>query len=328
MNEKIEINASVLGKITQIIKQSETFFIAGHIKPDGDSLGSALALASVLNRLNKKACVYCAEEVPDFLKFLKGSHKVKKSAPKTDMFDCAIILESSDFARMGNIIAPAQAKKIINIDHHLTHSNFGTVNYVSPFSASTAELVFNILEYMKIKLTKSEAESLYTGILTDTGQFQQVNTTPDSHIAAAKLMEYGINVNEICKKVYERTSLAGLKLRGFALCTVKTMFKGQASYIFLTKDMYKKSGAEYSSSEGIVNYALRIKDVKVGCLFKEEDKKTTKVSCRSVKNFDVLEVVRGFGGGGHKNAAGCTINAGMKSAVKQISAVLKEKLNA
>jgi phosphoesterase RecJ-like protein len=129
-----------ISKISKIIRQSKTFFIAGHIKPDGDSIGSALALASVLSRLGKKACVYCVDEVPDFLKFLKGSNEIKKSTKKANVFDCAIILESINFSRMGNIIAPYQSKKVINIDHHLTYTNFGTVNYIVPSSSSVAEL--------------------------------------------------------------------------------------------------------------------------------------------------------------------------------------------
>jgi len=330
MSKKVYINSSDLEKISEIskiIKHSRTFFIAGHIKPDGDSLGSALALASVLKRCDKKVCVYCCDEIPDFLKFLKGSDEIKKAVRKTDLFDCAIILDSADFSRMGGIITPSQAKVIVNIDHHLTCTGFGNVNYIVPSSSSTAELVLNILEYMKIKLTKSEAESLYTGILIDTGRFQQTNTTPNSHIACAKLMKSGVNVNEIYKKVYENNSIGTLKLHGLALCGIKTIFNNQVSYIVLTRDMFKKIGARNLNTEGIVNYTLKIKDVKVGCLFREIDEKTTKVSCRSVKDFDVLEVVRRFGGGGHKNAAGCIIKDGIDVSVEMINNVLKERLN-
>jgi len=313
-------------EISEIIRHSKTFFIAGHVNPDGDSLGSGLALTSVLNRLGKRAYLYCADEIPFFLRFLKGSDKIKKNVKSTDIFDCAIILESMDFSRMGNIIAHNQAKKIINIDHHLTYTNFGSINYIASYSASTAELVLNILEYMKVELTKSEATSLYTGILTDTGCFQQINTTSSSHIACAKLMRCGINVNEIYKKIYENDSISALKLKGLALCKIKTLFDDKFSYIVLTKDMFKKSNAKENDVEGIVNYSLKIRGVKVGCLFKEIDKKTTKISCRSVENFDLLEVVKMFGGGGHRNAAGCTIRAGLSASIKLIINVLREKI--
>ncbi|MDR2644536.1 MAG: bifunctional oligoribonuclease/PAP phosphatase NrnA [Endomicrobium sp.] len=319
-------NITKISKISKIIKQSKTFFIAGHIKPDGDSIGSALAFASVLNRTGKKACVYSVDQIPKFVKFLKGSNKIKKAAKKTDKFDCAIILESVNFSRIGGIITPSQTKKIINIDHHLTYTDFGNVNYIVPSSSSTAELVLNIFEYMKIKLLKHEAECLYTGIITDTGRFQQVNTTPNSHIASAKLMECGVDVNKVYKEIYEKGSINALKLQGLALYGIKTILNNKVSYILLTKDIFKKTGTSEEDSEGVVNYTLRIDGVIVGCVFKEDDRKTTKVSFRSVRNFDLLKVVREFGGGGHKNAAGCTINAGIKEAVKIVADVLRKKL--
>jgi phosphoesterase RecJ-like protein len=330
MNQKDKVVNSNLDKIVEIakiIKESRTFFIAGHVKPDGDSLGSALALLSFLNRIGKEAYVYCKDEVPAYLRFLHGSNKIKVAVKKTDFFDCGIILESLNFARMGDIITPSQVKKIINIDHHQTHTNFGDVNYVVPKSSSTAELIVNIFEFMKVKLTKTEAECLYTGIVTDTSRFQNTNTTANSHIACAKLMEYNVDVNKIHKQIYEITSLPSLKLQGFGLCNMKLVFNGKVAYIVLTKDMFKKSKANYNDSKGIINYTLRVQGVKIGCVFKEINKKSTRVSLRSIKSVNLLNIVKQFDGGGHKNAAGCTINAGINTAVKMIFEVLEEKFD-
>jgi phosphoesterase RecJ-like protein len=326
VNNLSERDIKKISEISKIIKQSKTFFIAGHVKPDGDSIGSALALASVLNRMEKKVSVYSIDEIPKFVKFLKGSNKIKKLAKRTDVFDCAIILESNNFSRMGDIITPSQAKRIINIDHHLSHTDFGDVNYIVPSSSSTAELVLNIFGYMKIKPLKHEAECLYTGIITDTGRFQQVNTTPNSHIAAAKLMECGVDINKVYKEIYEKGSLNALKLQGLALYGIKTILNNKVSYILLTKDIFKKTETSENDSEGVINYTLRIDGVLVGCVFKEVDAKTSKVSFRSVRSFDLLKVVREFGGGGHKNAAGCTINVGIDEAVKIVSGVLEKNL--
>jgi len=321
-------NLKKLKAISDIIKKSKTFFIAGHIKPDGDSLGSALALRSVLIRLGKKASVYCRDEVPHFLTFLKDSKTIKKSAKKNDFFDCAIILESVDFSRMGDIISKEQAKKIINIDHHSMFTPFGDVNYVVPDSSSVAELVFSLFEYMKIKLTKDEADCLYTGIVTDTGRFQQLNTTINSHIVSAKLMEAGVKPEEICSNVYENVSLEGLKLLGCALSNIKTDFDGKFAGTILTKDMFKQSGAKENETEGIVNFLLSIKGVQVACLLKEIDANTTKASFRSVKTFDILDIVKKYGGGGHKTAAGCSINQAVPEALEFIKKLFKGKLNA
>lgn len=317
-----------LSEISKIIKQSKTFFIAGHVKPDGDSLGSALALCSMLKRLGKKATVYCADDVPEMLGFLYGAKSIKKTAPKNAFYDCAIILESVNFSRMGDIISPEQAKKIINIDHHSIFTDFGDVNYIVPESSSTAELILKIFEYMKIKPTKNEADSMYTGLVTDTGRFQHLNANPDSHIAAVKLIKYGVSPNEIFHKIYANSSLAGLQLLGFALSGLKTAFDGKMAYTSITKDMLKKSGAKEDETEGIVNYGMMIKGVQVSCLFKEVDKNTTKISFRSVKGFNVLGVVKKCGGGGHKNAAGCTLKENLNSSLKIISNAFKEKFDA
>ncbi len=323
--DKSEINK--LSQISKIIKQSKTFFIAGHVKPDGDSLGSALALRSMLNRYGKRATVYCADDIPDILNFLPGAKLIKKTASKNARFDCAVILESASFSRMGDIISPQQAKKIINIDHHSMFTDFGDVNYIVPDSASTAELVLKVFEYMKIEPNKSEAECLYTGIVTDTGRFQQLNTTADSHIAAAKLMSYGVSPNSIYEKVYQNNSIAGLKLLGYALCEMETDLDGKFAYMKLTKDIFKKCGAGEDETEGIINFTLMAKGVKVGCLFKEVDKNTTKVGFRSAKGFNVFNIARKCGGGGHKNAAGCTLKCGIDEAPKIISKILKENMD-
>ncbi|MDR1195359.1 MAG: bifunctional oligoribonuclease/PAP phosphatase NrnA [Endomicrobium sp.] len=331
MKKMIKTGKSELKKLSEIsgiIKQSKTFFIAGHVKPDGDSLGCALALWSMLKRAGKKASVYCADGVPDMLKFLHGAKFIRKTAPKNAVFDCAIILESVNFSRMGDIIVPSQAKKIINIDHHSVFTDFGDVNYIVPQSSSTAELVLKIFEYMKIKPSKNEADSLYTGLVTDTGRFQQLNTNCESHIAAAKLINYGVCANDIFNKVYAGNSLASLNLSGLVLSGLQTAFDGKIAYTSITRDMYKKSGAKEDDSEGIVNFGMTVKGVKVSCLFKEESKNATKVSFRSVKNFNVLEIVKKFGGGGHKNAAGCTLKAGINSSLKIIIDAFKEKFNA
>ncbi|MDR1942032.1 MAG: bifunctional oligoribonuclease/PAP phosphatase NrnA [Endomicrobium sp.] len=317
-----------LKSIAAIIRQSKTFFIAGHVKPDGDSIGSCLALRSILNRMGKKAKVYCADEVPRFLHFLKGVSSIKKSAAKTESFDCAIIIECINFERMGDIISSSQAKKIINIDHHSAFTDFGDVNYIVPNSSSTAELVLRLLDFMKIKPLKSEAECLYTGIVTDTGRFQQLNTTADSHIAAAKLIKAGVSPNGVCRKIYDSHSLAGVKLLGCALENVKTDFNGTFAYTLITKDMFLKSGANENETEGIVNAILSIEGVKVACLFKETGAALTKASFRSVKDINILSVVSQCGGGGHKNAAGCTLQLDSVSAVTFIKKILKEKMYA
>ncbi|MDD2524136.1 MAG: bifunctional oligoribonuclease/PAP phosphatase NrnA [Endomicrobiia bacterium] len=318
----------ILRAIVNIIKQSETFFIAGHIKPDGDAIGSGLALSSVLRRLGKKV-VHCSiDPIPADMLFMKGARNIKVTNKIKTNFDCAIILECIDFERMGNIISPSQAKNIINIDHHLAHKNFGKVNYVVPNSSSVAELIYDVFLALKIEPNKIEAENLYIGIVTDTGRFQQLNTTANSHFVTAQLLQYGVKSNKICKKLFLTTHINKLKLYGFALSNIQTDLNEKFVYIKLTKDMFKKSQAVDTDTDGIISFCISVPNAVVGCVFKEIDNKTTKVSLRSIERFNLLDLISQFNGGGHKNAAGCTINADIDTAAKQLINAFKDKLSA
>jgi phosphoesterase RecJ-like protein len=315
-----------ISEISKIIYQSKTFFIAGHIGPDADSIGSMLAFSSVLDRMNKKNYIYCYNKIPKNLYFFKKIEKIKTFVNKEDIFDCAIILESSNFLRVGDVSFKNKFKKIINIDHHFNNSNFGDINYVVKSSSSVSELVLNVFEFMKIKLTKNEAENLYIGILTDTGCFQYSNTNINSHISSIKLMKYGINVNKIYQKAYGNKTLCDIRLKGLALCNIKTVFNNRISYIVLTKENLKK-GKTYIDYIDVVNCILLIKHVKIACVFKEINDTITKISCRSIRNFNLLNVVNKFGGGGHKNAAGCIIQKDIYTSVKIIIDMFKKFLN-
>ena len=316
----------ILDAISGIIKQSDTFFIAGHTKPDGDALGSGLAIASLLRRMDKKVTHCSLDPVPQDMVFMKGSKTIKVTNKISKNFDCAIILECINFTRMGDIISPAQAKKIINIDHHLAHTNFGDVNYIVPSSSSVSELIYDVFINLKKTPTKEEAENLYVGIVTDTGRFQQLNTNANSHLVVAELLKCGVNSNKLCKKLFLTMEISKMKLYGFALSNIETAFDEKLVYIKLTKEMFKKTKASDTDTDGIINFCISAPKAVVGCLLKEVDSKTTKLSFRSIEKFNLLNIVKLFNGGGHKNAAGCTINADINTATQKIIKAFKGKL--
>ncbi|MBQ3835407.1 MAG: bifunctional oligoribonuclease/PAP phosphatase NrnA [Elusimicrobia bacterium] len=316
----------VLNAISAIIKESRTFFVAGHTKPDGDALGSGLALSSMLRRMGKKVTHCSIDPVPSDMMFIPQANKIKITNKVKDTFDCAIILESINFDRMGDIISPEQAKKIINIDHHLAHNNFGDVNYIVPTSSSVSELVYDVFKNLKIAPTKQEAENLYIGIVTDTGRFQQLNTTANSHLVTAELLNYGVNSNNLCKKLFSTLELPKIKLYGLALSNIKTAFNNKFIYTKITKEMFDKTGSSYTDTDGIINYCIAVPTAVVGCILKQETPNTVKVSFRSIEKFNILDAIKGFDGGGHKNAAGCTIHADMDTAEKQILKAFAKKL--
>ena len=316
----------ILDAISKIIKQSKTFFIAGHTKPDGDALGSGLALSSLLRRMGKKVTHCSLDPVPQDMKFMKGSKSIKITDKISGNFDCAIILECISFERMGDIISPNQAKKIINIDHHLAHTNFGNVNYIVPTSSSVSELIYDIFVNLKMTPTKQEAENLYIGIVTDTGRFQQLNTNANSHLVVAELLKCGVKSNKLCKQLFLTMEISKMKLYGLALSNIETAFDEKLVYIKLTKEMFNKTKASDTDTDGIINYCISAPKAVVGCLLKEVDNKTTKLSFRSIEKFNLLNIVKLFNGGGHKNAAGCTINADINTATKKIIEAFKGKL--
>jgi len=313
-----------LSGIISAIKNNTTFFIAGHLKPDGDTVGSALAIQSLLRRLNKKAYIYCGEPIPDYLTFLPGARKITLTDKVNRRFDCAIILECVDFNRMGNLIAPEQAGIIINIDHHSNFNYFGHVNYINPRASSSAEQVFNIFTALKMPLTRKEADALYVGLVTDTGRFQQANTTPRSLAMAAKLLEAGVVPVQMYDRLYATKSLSSLNLLGRALETLKVSHDGRIASMAITRSMFRTTRSDATETEGIINYAMMIPGVCVGILFREsEPGGAVKVSFRSRAGVDVNKVSNNFGGGGHKNAAGCSLHGTIVSAEKRVLRYVK-----
>jgi phosphoesterase RecJ-like protein len=316
----------ILDAISAVIKEANTFFIAGHTQPDGDALGSGLALASLLRRLGKHVTHCSIDAIPKDMMFIQGAETIIHTNKISENFDCAIILECIDFKRMGDIILPTQAKKIINIDHHLAHTNFGDINYIVPSSSSVSELVYDIFVNLKIAPNIEEAECLYVGLVTDTGRFQQLNTNSNSHLVAAGLLRCGANSSKLCKKLFSTMEISKIRLYGLSLSNIETAYDEKFVYIKLTKDMLNKAKAMDTDTDGIINYCISVPKAVVGCLLKEVDKNTTKLSFRSIEQFSLLDTVKLFGGGGHKNAAGCTINADIDTATEKIIQAFKDKL--
>jgi phosphoesterase RecJ-like protein len=307
----------IISQILQSFDKCKTFFIAGHIKPDGDTVGTGLALASMLGRMGKKAYVYSLEPVPEYLQFLKGAKGIKIAPKARGEFDCAVILECIDLDRMGNIITPEQAGVLINIDHHSSFSNYGHINYIDSAASSSAELLFNIFKQSGMPILKHEADDLYTALVTDTGKFQQANSTPKAFRMAADLLEAGVIPTEIYGRLYATQSLPSLNLMGEALSGLKTACSGKIAHFSVTRRMYKATKSGASDTEGIINYSMMIPGTVVGIFFREtETPGLIKISMRSRDHFDVNRIAKHFGGGGHKNASGCSIKGSLESVEK------------
>lgn len=301
-----------------------------HVYPDGDCLGSMLALGLCLEKLGKKVLYINASPLPENLKFLPGAGQIINYLP-SELPETVIFIDCADLDRVGfsnfgkDMLA---GKRVINIDHHISNDNFGTVNWIDYNAAATGEMIYQLIKKIGVTICKDIAVNLYTAIVTDTGRFSFSNTTPRSFRIAAELVKTGIDLVYINNIIFEKKTLSQTRLLYKALTNLELLQGGTIAIITLSKDDFEKCGAEESLSEGLVNYARNIENVEAAALLKEIDYAEIKVSFRSNSWLDVNMVAQKFGGGGHVRASGCTINSPLPEAKKIIISSLEEALNA
>ncbi len=297
-----------LQAIWKALLKGQRFFIAGHLNPDGDSLGCTLAVTSLLERLGKTVYAYAAPAIGNDLKFLPGLSKVHVGVlPDKYDFDTVLLLECSDRKRGGELDAILNsAQTLINIDHHLVSESYGDLNHIDSGASSTAEIIFQLFEESQEPIclpTPDEATCLYTGLVTDTGRFVHSNTTAEALRVASALVALGADVDTINQVIYFTKSYIELKLLGRALEKMEMRFDNKYSQIILTKRDFEAFGATPAQTQGIVSQPTMIPGVEVSALIKEEPDKIS-VNLRSRNGVDVSKIAQLFGGGGHARASG------------------------
>lgn len=306
--------------IKTAIKKNSKFLITSHINPEGDSIGSQVALELLLKRLGKEAVILNESPVPHFLRFMPGTEDILKEIPADLHFQAAIILDCPDLTRIGNVSRYiAKDTTIINIDHHISNINFGKYNWVDVEVSSTGEMIFDLYKTFKVSIRHDEAVAMYVAIMTDTGSFRYTNTSSRTHKITAELIDIGIKPNEIYGKIYETSSIQDMNLLGEALRTLRVTDDGKVAWLWVTKDMLKNTKASLEGTEGIINFARSIEGVEIAILFREtgtEDR--IKVSFRSKGSVDVNKLASFFNGGGHVTASGCTVFGKMEEVAKKV----------
>jgi len=294
--------------------------MAGHEKPDGDTIGSELAMDSLLRRFGKRSIdIYNRQPVPRYLQFMPNCRRIKTAQRVSKTYDVAIIFECSNQDRMGNIIdLKKQARRVINIDHHSIHTDFGHINMIDPSASSTSELIFHVFDRARYRLTLTEATCLYVGLVTDTGRFQQDNTTPDSHAVAVRLLEAKIPVADISRNLYGTAPVSAIRLLGIALSSLRLAERDRVAILTLRRADFARAGSSDEETEGIINQGLKIPSVVVSILVREMSSGRIKVSLRSKNSFNVNEIVRSFNGGGHRHAAGCTLSGSIETVTQTV----------
>lgn len=307
------INSSIIN----LIKESSNIAILSHVAPDGDSIGSSLALFNALIKQGKNVKFILDDDVPSIYSFLKGSDEVEK--PVEDYtFDLVIALDSGDIGRLGKSTKYLNGGKIINIDHHVSNSAFGSYNIIDSNAAATAEIVYDIIKMLNVDIDKDISECLYTAIVTDTGQFQYSNTTSITHHMAGDLINCGVKPSKIYRLIYQNNTKEKMKLIGEAINNLEFYLDDKISCITITKDQFKRIGAKSEDCEGIINFARDIGSVEVAVFLREDDDGKIKASFRSKNYIDVNRIAEKFGGGGHKRASGATILGKINIIKKQV----------
>lgn len=320
--------SNVINQLKKEIEKRSEVAIFSHVSPDGDCIGSMLALGTALEYLGKKVHYYNAGPLPENLSFLPGIEHISTSLCK-ECPDTLFFIDCAEAERAHSTMTKEflQGKNVINIDHHVSNNFFGTINWVDPEAGATGEMVYFLLKNLGISISKDIAINLYTAIITDTGRFSFSNTTVRSFKIAADLLTTGIDLVSINNMLFEQKTLAQTKLLQKALSNMEFHQDGTIAMIVLSKRDFEESGAEENLSEGLVNYARNIENVEAAVLLKEIDDTNIKVSFRSNSWIDVNAVAREFGGGGHIRASGCTINLSLADAKKTVVNALEEALN-
>ena len=316
-------------QLNNAIAKANTILIATHINPDGDAVGSSLALAEGLEQLGKSVRVCCADPIPQNLKFLSNWETIIVAHdfyPTTDSPDLAIMTDLSAPKRLGHSqILVEKAKSLAIIDHHEIGEDVPKAIWViEPLQPATAMLLYDIFPQMGITINKNMAQALLTGIATDTGGFRFQNTNAESLHAAAELVKLGANLSQINEEIWEKRPLPAVKLLTKALGNASLYANGKVAISFLSQSDFLETEALDEYTEGIVNEVGRVDTVRVFALLREPRQGKIRVNVRSRGDIDIATVCRLFGGGGHKNAAGCTFDSDIYSAIEALRPELEK----
>lgn len=311
--------------ILRAVARHKTFLLTGHERPDGDTVGCELAFASFLRKRGKKVTVANNRPIPRQLMFLKGAKDVLVTPKVAGKFDCIVVFECSGFDRTGNIVEPSQAKDVVNIDHHIHHKRFGTVNLVDYHASSNAEQIYYVMLEAKHRLTPDEAAALYTGVVTDTGRFQQENTRMSSHLVAAALIKAGLNVADVSRRIFTTREASTIQVLGRALSRLKLLKNGKLAVLSLPRRDFVETGAGEDDVDDVVNFGLMPPTVEA-VIFTRDVDEGVKVSFRGKGKIDLCAVAVSLGGGGHRNAAGLIMPGPIEKATAKLVSIVGKKL--
>jgi len=322
---------STAEEICGVLKKHRSFLLSAHVRPEGDSVGSLLAIRSLLQKLGKKAWIVSEDSFPPRLDVMSRDGWMTlsqfRALSRRPKFDACVFVDCPRLDRIGEVrklVAPGMT--LINIDHHVTNSRFGDYNLVDDRAASCGEIVHGLFKKLRIPVTQKEALPLYVSLTTDTGSFRFSNTSAKTHRVVADLIETGIDLETINDEVYARFSLERTRLLSDLLRDIKIGLHGKIVWAVIRRAMFRKRKASFEDAEGFIDSLRFIRGVRIAFLAIEAEKNEWQVSFRAKGPYDVSRIAEVFGGGGHRKAAGCTIYGTAKTVVAKVRKAIFEYL--
>jgi len=309
-----------LARIVDAVRARQRFVLSSHSRPDGDSIGSQLAMVYALQEMGKEATAVNADPASPPLMAFPGVRDIRMAASVEGDFDAAIIMECGDLKRTG--VSGLERYFVINIDHHPGNTGYGQINWFDASAAACAEMVYDVVRALGVPLTKEIATHVYLAILTDTGSFHYSGISPRTFEICRECLEAGVDPVMVARNVYDSNNMGRLKLFGAVLGAMQIDQTGRIAIVYVDHEMARIAGGTYEDTEGLVNLPLTVKEIEAVVFFKQEKGDQYRVSLRSKGEVDINAIAKEYGGGGHKNASGCTISG----PIEELQKTMVEKI--
>jgi len=300
-------------ELVAVLKKETVFLIATHFSPDGDAIGSALALSSALETMGKEVHVYNKDRVPELYKYMPG-HKRFRSGLKNAFAKNPVLVLLDCNSPERAALEQCSFRRSVVIDHHQTETDFGDIRWVVPGAAATGYMIFSLIKAMGVSITRDIATNLYTAIAVDTGTFRYSNTSPEVLSGCAELINAGADPSHIAECLYDRWEKNRFELLVMTLNNLE--IKNDVAMMYITKKMFQQTGTSSEDTENFSNFPRQVRTVKISAIFRDIGGGFWKASLRSKGNVDVAKIAELYGGGGHRNAAGFKTRGSLK-AVKE-----------
>lgn len=315
---------ATLDQVVAAIRQRDRFICTSHVRPDGDAIGSAVAMAYALRALGKEARVVFRDAAPGPLAVFPGVGDIEVTDRVADPGDAVLVMECGDLGRTG--VAGLDQGFVINIDHHPGNTMYGHLNWFEISAAACGEMVFDLVQALGVPLTREIATHVYLAVLTDTGSFHYSSISARTFDISRQCLEAGVDPQWVARSVFDSNTLGRLRLFGAVLNRMELDPSGRLALMSVDQALVDACGATYEDTEGLVNMPLTVKDIEAVAFFKEDAPGEWRVSLRSKGAVNVNVVAKGFGGGGHVNASGCGARGALDAVKAQFLALVVREI--